>query len=308
LNGKRNTACTIGLRQIEESQELALGAAHVDIAKYEKVAASFGNVAPAIVAVNGGMYSLVDGHARLEACRRAGANDIPAVVAQAEGEAERLKLSLLLCASREQGSALAEGALIEKLANGHGYSLGELSRFVGRSKAWLSKRQAMARNLSPAVRGMVLHGTICTRTAEEIAKLPTGEQALFGANIAKEGLNKDDAGRLVKLYRSPDATLALCRMIVESPAQALLACPKAGKTRKGRGAGAAARLAGTAQYAAGILDELGKMIGEADGTAVAGAMEHLLRLHRKTEALSWLIAAHAQAGVSLGKQGGGQVD
>jgi ParB/RepB/Spo0J family partition protein len=231
LSAKKNAVCTIGIRQIEKSVDLVIGVPRKDIDKYEKVVSAYGNVAPAIVAASGDMYSLIDGHARLEAYARAGINDIPAVIARTDSEAEQLKLSLLLSASREQGGAMSEGAIIEKLIKGHGYTLGEISRIVGRSKAWLSKRQTMARNLSPPIKDMIIKGAVCTRTAEEISKLPREEQVTFATNVVREALNKDDVSRLVKLYRSPEATLELCRAVIESPVEALLACPKVEKPR-----------------------------------------------------------------------------
>ena len=308
--GKGNNAARmVGVRQIERSRELALGAPKKDIDKYGKVVSEFGNVAPAIVAAAGGMYSLIDGHARVEACARAGISEMPVVVAQAGGEEDKAKLSLLLSSSREQGGYLSEGAMIEKLVEDHGLTLGELSAFVGRSKSWLSKRQTTARNLSPPLAGMVLSGAVCARAAEEIAKLPRAEQALFAANIARDGLSKDEVCRLVRLYRSPDATLEMCRAIVETPAGALAACPKTGKARKARAAApAGSRMCGAAHMAMAILDGIWEMAAEQDGAAFEAARAHLLELRRKMLALAMLIASRADPGVSPGKQEGGGHD
>ena len=307
MSKRKSAVCTISIREIEKGADMILGVPKKDIDKYEKVVSAFGNVAPAIVAASGGMYKLIDGHARIEAYARAGVSEIPAVIAQAGGEAEQLTLSLLLSASREQGGALGEGAAIEKLVKGHGYSLGEISRAVGRSKAWLSKRQTMARNLAAPIKGMIARGAICTRTAEEISKLPQEEQTTFAANVAREALNKDEITRLVKLYRSPEATLELCRAVVESPAEALLACPKTEKPRAVRAEGSTtARLYRAAYCAANLLEGLGKMICAADGATLDASMGHLLELGRKMRIVSELIAA--APAVSPGKQGRWQDD
>ena len=304
MNRKKNAVCTIGIRQIEKSTDLMIGVPQKDISKYEKIVSAYGNVAPAIVAEKGGMYSLIDGPARIEACARAGINEIPAVVAHTGGEAERLKLSLLLSASREQGGALSEGAIIEKLVKEYGLALGEISRFLGRSKAWLSKRQTMARNLTPPLKEMILRGAVCTRAAEEISKLPQEDQVAFATNAVREALNKDDICRLIKLYRSPDATLELCRAVIESPAEALLACPKIIKLRRAYTKNdGAARLHRTAYYVINLLEGLCKMICSADMASLNTAMEHLLNLERKMLMASKLIAANINPGISLGKRG-----
>ena len=261
MGKKTNTVCTVGILQIEKDSDLALGAPQKDIAKYEKIVSAFGNVVPATVVGGGGTYRLIDGHARIEAYARAGIGDIPAIVTQTDGEADKIKLSLLLSASREQGSALSEGAMIERLVMEHGQTLQGLSNFTGRSKAWLSRRQSMSRNLSPSLAGMVLAGTVCARTAEEIARRPIGEQAEFAANVAREGMNKNEVCRLVRMYRSPDATLEICRAIIMSPAGVLPACPKSGRGRKARAKGAGdGRLCGAARFASGILEGIGRML------------------------------------------------
>ena len=303
---KKNAARTINVRQIEKNRELALGTPQKDIAKYEKIVSAYGNVVPVIVASSGGMYHLVDGHAKVEACTRAGVNDIPVVVTEDSDEPDQIKLSLLLSASREQGCSLSEGALIEKLIKVHGQTLGELSKFVGRSKSWLSKRQTMARNLTSVVCDMILSGAVCTRTAEEISKLPYEEQPIFAANIVREGLCKDDVYELVRLYRSPDATLELCRSIIETPADALLACPKTVKTRranKGKKS-AESRIRGACFYAMNILEEITKMIVGADDTTLMTAGCYLLKLRREMQIVGRLIVAHVNDDISPGKQGG----
>ena len=303
MSRKKNAVCTIGIRQIEKNTDLMIGVPQKDIGKYEKIVSVFGNVAPAIVAENGGMYSLIDGPARIEAYARAGINEIPAVVAHTGGEADRLKLSLLLSASREQGGALSEGAIIEKLVKEYGFALGEISRLLGRSKAWLSKRQTMARNLTPPLKEMILRGAVCTRAAEEISKLPQEKQVTFATNAVKEALNKDDICRLIKLYRSPDATPELCRAVIESPAEALLACPKVVKLRKVYSKNdSAARLHRTAYCVINILESLCNMICSADTASLNTATEHLLNLKRKMLMASKLIAANINPDIAPGKR------
>ena len=302
MSKKKNAVCTVGIRQIEKNKDLKLGALKKDIDRYEKIVSAYGNVVPAIVAMNGNMYSLLDGHARIEACARIGIHEIPAVISQTEEATEQLKLSLLLSASREQGNALSEGAIIGKLVKEHGQTLMDISRFTGRSKAWLSKRQTMVENLSQPLKDMVLNGTICARTAEEISKLPQAEQVLFAANIVKEGLNKDDVHRLVALYRSPDATLSLCSSIIASPAEMLLSCPRTESRKISGKKGTKGSLHRTAYLVMNLLESLSKMLCESDDGTIAVAMEHLLNLSRKMQVVSHMIKSYRNIDISLGKQ------
>jgi Predicted transcriptional regulators len=302
LSKKKNAVCNVSIRQIEKNKDLTLGASKKDIDRYEKIVSAYGNVVPAIVAMNGGMYSLIDGHARIEACARIGIHEIPAVVSQTEEATEQLKLSLLLSASREQGNALSEGAIIGKLVKEHGQTLMDISRLIGRSKAWLSKRQTMVQNLSQPLKDMVLNGTICARTAEEISKLPHDEQVLFAANVVKEGLSKDDVHRLVKLYRSPDATLSLCSSIIASPAEILLSCPRTEPRKFSGKKRTTSSIHRMAYLVMNLLESFGKMLCESDDGAITAAMEHLLNLNRKMQVLSHIIKSYRNIDISLGKQ------
>ena len=298
-----NEIRNVSVKKIQKTRDVALGVPQKDVAKYVKIVSDYGNVVPATVAEDGDAYLLIDGSARLEACTRAGIKDMPVVIAQTAGETEKIKLSLLLSASREQGCSLSEGAMIEKLTKEHGLTLGELSKIVGKSKSWLSRRQTLNRNLSPSLCVMILNGDICTRTAEEIAKLPRDEQALFAANVVKDGLSKDDVHALVLMYRLPDATIELCDAIIKSPSDVLPTCPRGGKTRKSRSKRTAeGRISGAARLAVNILDEIGKMVVEYTDTDILTAQSHLLLLRKKMQVLAKLIISRVDVDVSPGKR------
>jgi ParB-like chromosome segregation protein Spo0J len=308
MNTNKNDVRTICVREIEKSPELALGVPQKNIAKYENVIHKYGNVAPAVVAPSGQVYRLLDGHACIEAYTRAGVENVPVVVTNAKGEAEQMLLSLMLMSSKEQGGALGEGVLIDILLTNHGQTLSSLSELVGRSKAWLSKRQTMVKNISDPVRGMVLGGTLCARTAEEITRLPRDEQAQFAANVVKERLNKDDVRKLVRLYRSPDATAALCHTIIESPVEAIGLCPTIHRTRARAPTeqlslkSMATKIAHTRH----LVDDIADFVEEheRDGTVLCGISRSLSALRKSMDVLSTVICAHVDdESVSPGKRG-----
>jgi len=302
LNKKKNAVCTVGVRQIEKNLDLAMGAPQKDIAKYEKVVTAYGNVVPVTVAADGGMYRLIDGHARMEACVRAGINDIPVVVAQGGADADNIKLSLMLSASREQGSPISEGAMIEKLTKDHGHTLRELSGLIGRSKSWLSKRQTMARNLSGPLKDMIISGAVCARTAEEIAKLPHDEQAVFAVNVVNDRLTKDEVHTLVRQYRAPGATPGLRRTIIESPATMALTLQRPTTRKMPGNTSVEAQICRAAHLVINVLGTIGNIIIEHEGTELESSQAHLLKLRREMHVINRIITAHA--GISPGKNGG----
>ena len=306
MSRKKNAVCTVDIRQIEKSRDLAIGTPQKDIARYEKLVAAYGNVVPVTVAEEGGMYRLIDGHARIEACARSGICDIPAVVAQVSADVDNIKLSLMLSASREYGSPISEGAMIELLTKNYGHTLRELSKLLGRSKSWLSKRQTMARNLSEPLKEMILNGAVCARTAEEISKLPQDAQAVFAANVVKDGLTKDDVYKLVRQYRAPDATPGLRRTIIETPAALTFTFQGVGASRKIRcDESAETRIRRAVHLVINVLGIIVNIITEHEGAELETSQAHLLKLWREMQIVSKLITAHvSRSGVSPGKYGG----
>jgi hypothetical protein len=156
---------------------------------------------------------------------------------------------------------------------------------------------------------MVISGSICTRTAEEVAKLPCENQAQFAANVVKEGLCKDEVYELVQLYRSPDVTHELRRAIIESPMDVLPVCSRSSKSHKKRGKrNTESRIRVATYYAINLLDEIGKIIIESEDAELAAAENHLLKLRGKMQVLNKVIISQLKIDVSPGKQGGERND
>ena len=126
MASKKNKACILKVGQIERDPILALDTSAKDVEKYERVAKAYGNVAPAIVGQNGEAYHILAGQARMEACVHHGIKEMPVIVAEISGEAEQMKLSLLLSTVQEEGGALSEGAFIDALLTRHGVTRREL--------------------------------------------------------------------------------------------------------------------------------------------------------------------------------------
>jgi ParB/RepB/Spo0J family partition protein len=304
MASKTNKACTLKVGQIEKNPILSLSTSGKDIEKYARVTKAYGNVTPAIVGQSGDRYIVLAGQARLEACAKGGIREMPAVVTETDGEAEQMKLALLLSTVREEGSPLSEGAFIDALITRHGVTRRELTLLLKKSKSWISKRQSLAMRLSEGVKGMVKDGVVCARAAEEIAKLPADIQFAFADKAARDSLSKTDVGELVSLYMREGTDSVVREEIMESPLAVLDACagPSAGPRHKER-RGLAERIAGNAGFVCRLARELTGLMATADVKSLEMASPHLSSLR---EALSGLMAAldRAAASVSPGKQGG----
>ena len=306
---KMNEACTLKLRQIVKNPALTLGMSPKDVGKYKKIAAVYGNVAPVIVgAPQNGEYPILTGSARLEACAQTGIKEIPAVMAQSQSEGEQLKLALMLSALRDECCALSEGELISRLINDCGVVPRELVNLLGKSKAWISKRMALAGNLTSAVKSMVTAGTLCPRSAEEVSKLAQSEQSEFATNVVNCGLNKNEISKLVQRYKNAP-TDDVRREVIKSPLVALSKisvhqrkkeAPDAGLNSPGR------KLQSSANYATQMLLKVANMVENADEKALDEAFPQLNRLRSITEETRRTLN-RAIDDVSPGKQSGGVV-
>jgi len=306
MASKMNRACTLKVGEIEKDPILALGMSEKDIEKYGRVAKAYGNVAPAIVGQSGNAYRILAGQARLEACARNGIREIPAIVAETGGEVERLKLALLLSTVREEGGPLSEGALIDALTTRHGVSRRELMALLKKSKSWVSKRHSLALKLSEDVKGMVRDGSICARTAEEIAKLPNDVQIPFASKVVMDGLSKTNAERLVSMYVAEDAGDALRESILATPLAVLDAADDIRVHRQKEKRGLAERIASTARFLIRMACELKGLLATTDSQETAAASPDLSALRDALVDLHTILGLHA--GVSPGKpQGGGAV-
>ena len=303
---KMNEACTLKTRQIVKNPELALGVSQKEVGKYKKVAAAYGNVAPVVVCApkNGG-HLILAGSARLEACAQTGITEMPAVMVQTTDEAGQLKLALMLSTIHDEAGALSEGALISRLINEHGVAPREIVKLLGKSKAWVSKRMALSQNLSVTVKGMVRDGTLCPRSAEEVAKLPAGIQAEFAVNAIDSGLNKTEISQLVARYKnacSDDERME----VIKTPLEALSKIGERIKKKPAADAGLngpGRRLSGSANYAAQMLLKTVNMAENADEKTLLGCGPQLSRLRGIAEEAGTTLNKML-SDVSLGKQGG----
>jgi ParB/RepB/Spo0J family partition protein len=303
---KKNKACTLKVGQIEKNPILALSTGEEDVKRYERVTKTYGNVVPAIVGQSGSTYRILSGQARLEACTHNGIQEIPVTIAEISDEAEQMKLALLLSTMREDGGPLSEGAFIEALITKHGVTRRELMSLLKKSKSWISKRQSLVQKLTEDVKDMVKDGLICSRTAEEIAKLPEDKQLPFAGKTIQDGLSKTSVGQLVSLYTREEADSALREAIMDSPLAVLDACPISSVSRHKEKRGMPERITGNAGFLIRLIYELKGLLSIADPQSLSMVNSRLNELQAAVMDLKTVLNG-ITFGVFPGKlQGGGE--
>jgi len=302
-----NKALTLEVGQIEKNPILALGTSSKDIKKYERVAQAYGNVAPAIVGQSGNTYRVLSGQARLQACDNRGIQKIPVIVTELSNEAEQMKLALLLSTVREDSCALSEGVFINALITQHSISRRELMTLLEKSKSWISKRQSLAVRLSEDVQGMVRDGTICARSAEEIAKMPEDIQVQFACTVIRDGLSKTSVATLVSLYLREESDSVIRDAILNTPLSVLDGQPTGSVTKRKEKRGPGERIADNARYIIRLLYDLKELLVQADTQTLTQTRSHLIKLRRAVADLK-VVLDGIYTGVFPGKpQEGGDV-
>jgi len=142
-------------------------------------------------------YRILSGHYRIRAVRRLGWRKVVCRVLECD---ERLSF-VIYCTSnllvRGLG-AMEEAYMISLLVEREKFTLSEIGKMWGRSKSWVSRRLGLLVHLAPKMKKELEHGFLSPRMAQELSRLPRGnDQERVLKIVRKEHMNKDDASQFV---------------------------------------------------------------------------------------------------------------
>jgi len=130
-----------------------------------------GLLQPIVLRRKGGHYQLIAGHRRLEAMRRLGWTNAPAVVRRA-GSEDAFILLLVENLQRSDLRPAEESAALEALVRERGWSTHQVAAAIGRSQAYVSKRLRVFED--PLLAPAVLANQLSVSAAEELLTLEEG--------------------------------------------------------------------------------------------------------------------------------------
>lgn len=168
--------------------------------------AEIGQQVPVVVVHDDEQLVLIDGYLRVEALRRIGRDTALATtwpVTEAEALLHRHHL-----AGGASRTAIEDGWLLSRL-RWHGLTLDELARRLCRSKSWVSRRLALADELTTSIQAAVRAGTVPPHAAmKHLVPLARAnrrqcEQLLAAAGTTR--LSSRDVGLLYDVWRRSDA-------------------------------------------------------------------------------------------------------
>ena len=142
-------------------------------------------------------YVILSGHYRVRALRRLKKKRTSCRVIACD----RHRAHAIYCTSnlmtRELG-ALEESHIIAGLILQEGYTREEVARLWGKSKSWVCRRIKLLVDLDPGIKGELMEGRLLPRLAQELCRLPRGnEQERVLSLIKRYHLGKDDAASLI---------------------------------------------------------------------------------------------------------------
>lgn len=152
-------------------------------------------------------YQLVAGWRRLEAARRAGLAEVPAMVREC-GDREMLELALVENLQREDINAIEEAVALRRLAGDFGLTQEEIAQRLGRSRPAVANSLRLL-NLPEAIRESIARGDLSAGHGRALLAVDNTDRMMtFWEKILRDDLSVRGAEALVAAADVPRETPA----------------------------------------------------------------------------------------------------
>lgn len=148
-----------------------------------------------------GRYRLLSDERDFHASRIAGATSLSVrVYTMTERNAEAFAMVETLKSG--EGTALADGYLMERLVKEYGFTQDDVATLIGRSRPAVANTLRLL-TLAPEVVGLMESGQLSAGHARTLVKVPKGQQLAFAEEAIKRGYTVRDMERAVKAFLTP---------------------------------------------------------------------------------------------------------
>ena len=148
-----------------------------------------------------GHYQILNGHYRVRAVRRLRHKTILGHIYPCD----RQRALIIFCTSNlltKNLSALEEAMMMQGLIKEGGFSLSEIGELWEHSKSWVSRRLKLLTGLDPLVKRDLDEGRVRPRLAQELARLPQGnDQTRVLTLVKRHYLTKDQTANLIDWWQ-----------------------------------------------------------------------------------------------------------
>lgn len=151
-----------------------------------------------------GRYQILNGHYRVQAVRRLRQKKILGRIYPCDRRTA-LVIFCTLSLLTKSLSPLEEALMMSSLIKEAGFNLTQVGQLWGHSKSWVSRRLKLLAALDPKVKRELDEGNLRPRLAQELARLPQGnDQTRVLTLIRRYRLTKDQTARLIDWWRQAD--------------------------------------------------------------------------------------------------------
>ena len=208
----------INIAAVLNNKHLSVSIQEQDIDRCVKAMRNYGIVTPIVVGkLADNKEIILSGQCEINALREMKIKETYGILIDCKDIVEANKISLLISSLKQQPSAIAEGLLISDMVSSKNFKQKDIAHLMGKSESWVAKRISLVQKLSSPVIDMVINKHLCSRTAEEIAKLPEAVQSNFAEKTISFSLPKSKVEQLVMLYNNPSVSQDIKNIILENP-------------------------------------------------------------------------------------------
>ena len=218
---EKSQVALIPTKHIKRMPCIMFSAPGKEVKKHKQLAHEWGYRLPVVVSDTAGCMTLLSGSAAFEASLEDNAPEIPAVIVQADSEADGLMIALWAADLDDSPGAVAVSDAIIQLVDVYSIPRKRIAETLGKSRGWLTRMESLGRQLTGAVKQMVADGWVTPRTAQEIARLPEHAQTEFAVSVRDEFLSKENVTYLVSRYLNEDTGEEERARIISAPRQTL---------------------------------------------------------------------------------------
>ena len=217
-----NRVTEMDVATVEGNKSLSAGIGRRDIERCKDAIEKLGVLhTPVVGSTRGGRRIVLSGQCELTAMRELSVGKMDALEVDVPDDAGVMaKLALTLMSLRGTQDALGEGLLLQEAVDA-GIPRLEIQGTLGKSASWVSNRLSLVTRLDASVYELVRGGLLDPRSAQEIARLPVGEQFAFADVAVREGLPKSAIESLTASYKDESCPEAVKAQILSDPRAAL---------------------------------------------------------------------------------------
>ncbi len=236
-----------------------------DLAELEQSIRQFGVIEPLVARpLADGSYEILAGHRRWQAAQRAGLNQIPVVVREADDQTAAA-IALVENLLRQDLNPIEQGRALRRLREEFGLTQEQLAERLGVSQSAISKTLRLL-GLEPAVQILIEEGRLEAGHGKVLLNLPREAQLRLAEQAASEGWSVRELER----RRTPPAALPRSRTAaprdpdlvrLEERLRERLTAPVRLRYDAGRGRGRIEIGFTTLEECDGILERLGIKAG-----------------------------------------------